>query len=256
MQALRHWQLSVQTFNDHHRLSPEEGQILKRAFDETSIPNATFWESDPGDSPAQFTLPSLNSPGSKVTLRGGPFTAFSIPGVPETGFIRGMARFPLELNCCPEEVTAVRSFVKNVRSGPSGLVFSGCKVWASSNRVEGRFLAIAARLSQHWPVRVVLAGEIAAQLVTEDTDKLLGGGYLLIPDLEMWSAVVGPDRLLTNRLIEVLKERVQRRMPTIVYAEESPTLDPGLASLLSYRYRRLDLSKVTPITAEDLSHRV
>src|SRR5262249_44507220 len=194
------------------------------AHTDTSIPDATFWESDPGDSPGKFTLPSLNSPGSKVSLWGGPFPAVSIPGVPERGFIRGMARFRLELNCCPEEVTAVRIFVKNVRSGPSGLVFSGCNIWPGSNRVEGRFLAIAARLSQFWPVRVLLAGEIATQLLTDDTEQLLEGGVLFLPDLEMWPVVSGSDRQLTSGLLDVLKERECRRLPTIVYAEESPTL--------------------------------
>ncbi len=96
-------------------------------------------------------------------------------------------------------------------------------------------------------MRVLLAAEIAAQLAADDPEKLLETGYLLIPDLEMWSAAFGSDRPVTCRLIEALKEREWRRLPTIVYAEDRPELEPGLASLLNYRYRRVDLSKVTPL---------
>src|SRR6266536_4640744 len=136
-------------------------------------------------------------------------------------------------------------------SGESGLVFSGCNVWPNSSRIEGRFLAIAGRLSNHRVVRVLLVGEIAAQLAADQPEKLLETGYLLIPDLEMWSAVFGSDRPVTYRLVEALKERERQRLPTIVYAEDGPELEPGIASILDYRYRRVDLSKVTPI--EDLS---
>jgi len=167
-----------------------------------------------------------------------------------------MASVPLNINCTPEEISAISSFDKNFwrGDGESGLVFSGCNVVYKSNRIEGRFLAIAGRLSNHVTVRLLLAREIAAQLAADQPEKLLESGYLLIPDLEMWSAVFGLDRPVTYRLVEVLKEREQRRLPTIVYAEDRPALEPGLASLLNYRYRRVDLSKVSPL--EDLSDRL
>ena len=258
MQAAQHWRLSVKSFNDDSKLSPEECGVLRDAHAETSIPDATFWNSDSGDSvgPGYITLPSLNHPGSRVTLRGGPFPVISFPGLEERGFVRGMNGVPLALNCTPEEISAINSFVKNFRrgDGESGLVFSGCDVVYKSNRIEGRFLAIAGRLSLHGKVRVLLAGEIATQLAADQPEKLLESEYLFIPDLEMWSAAFGSDRPVTYRLVEVLREREQRRLPTIVYAEDSPKLEPGLASLLNYRYRRVDLSKVTSL--EDLSDRL
>ena len=292
MQAERHWRLSVKSFNDPWSFRAEEREVFLQFHAETSIPSATFWRSEPaqlfsdiskidpeedemerayadapvpnptvggsdaGDSvgPAYFTLPSLNQPGSRVTLRGGPFPPFSNPTLQERGLLTGMAQVPLKLNCSPEEISAINSFVKNLRTGDgqSGLVFSGCSITHNSNRIEGRLLAIAGRLSfLGLRVRVLLAAEIAAQLAADDPEKLLETGYLLIPDLEMWSAVFGSDRPVTCRLVEVLKEREQQRLPTIVYAEDRPALEPGLASLLNYRYRRVDLSKVTPL--ENLS---
>jgi hypothetical protein len=284
LQAMRHWQLSLQAYNDPWRLSPEDKEALDRVRAETSIPNATFWESDqrfselsrgdpdeidPGEdphdprqehvwlpkldeSPGSFTLPSLNRPGSKVTLRGGPFIALSVPQ--ERGFIRGMGRFPLSLNCTREEIDGLNSLLRNYRKGHTGLVFSGCTMCFNSNLIEGRLMAMAARLSYSGQEsRVVLAGEIAADLTIDDTDKLLEHECLVIPDLEMWPAIVGPDRLLTARLVDVLVERVRQRLPTIVYAEESPKLDPRLASIVNLHYRRVDLSKAI-FHEEDLSH--
>src|SRR6266567_7900884 len=158
MQAAQHWRLSIKSFNDHSKLSPEECGILQDAHAQTSIPNST-WAADPGDcvGPGYFTLPSLNHPGSRVTLRGGPFPVISFPGLEERGFVRGMNGVPLALNCTPEEISAINSFVKNFRrgDGESGLVFSGCDVVYKSNRIEGRFLAIAGRLSLHGKVRVL-----------------------------------------------------------------------------------------------------
>jgi len=158
MQAAQHWRLSIKSFNDHSKLSPEECGILQDAHAQTSIPNST-WAADPGHcvGPGYFTLPSLNHPGSRVTLRGGPFPVISFPGLEERGFVRGMNGVPLALNCSPEEISAINRFVKGIRTGDgqSGLVFSGCDVVYKSNRIEGRFLAIAGRLSLHGKVRVL-----------------------------------------------------------------------------------------------------
>jgi hypothetical protein len=266
VQAMRHWQLSVQAYNDPWRLSPEDKETLDRVRAETSIPNATFWdpeqrfselsiedpdEIDPeqehvwlpklDESPGSFTLPSLNRPGSKVTLRGGPFIALSVPE--ERGFIRGMGRFPLSVNCTREEIDGLNSLLRNRKGDGPGLVFSGCTMCFNSNLIEGRLMAMAARLSAcGQKSRVALAGEIAADLTIDDTDKLLDNECLVIPDLEMWPAAVGPDRLLTARLVDVLVERVRQRLPTIVYAEDRPNLDPRLASILNHHYRRVGLS--------------
>jgi len=253
MQAAQHWRLSIKCLDDHRKLTPEERKVLAAAYAETSIPDAPFLsDADNSAAPPYLTLPSLNAPGSRVILRYGS-SRLLIPAREGRGLLQVMAGAPLNLNCSREEISAISSFDKNFWGGhgESGLVFSGCNVWPNSSRIEGRFLAIAGRLSNHRVVRVLLVGEIAAQLAADQPEKLLETGYLLIPDLEMWSAVFGSDRPVTYRLVEALKERERQRLPTIVYAEDRPELEPGLASLLNYRYRRVDLSKVTPI--EDLS---
>jgi hypothetical protein len=254
LKAAQHWKLSVEALNDITQLLPEDHAILEIAFEDTQVPNATWWHPEPRDGQHYFTLPSLNDPGSQVTLRGGPFPPYSDPRLQERGLLTGMQRVPLALNCAPEVISAINSFVKSFRrgDGQSGLVFSGCTMVRNSNRIEGRFLAIAGRLSHvNLVVRVLLVGEIASLLASDQPEKLLEPGYLLIPDLQMWSRVFGSDRPITYRLVELLKERERKRLPTIVYAEDRPGLEPGLASLLQYRYRRVDLAKVGPV--HDLS---
>jgi hypothetical protein len=247
-EAMRHWKVSVKCVRGQ-KLTQEDVEFLNDVYAQTAIPRP-FWENADDSNPGYFTLPSLNNPGSTVTVRGGPFPSIVIPGVEDRGYIEGMGGFHLSLNCTPEERAGLNSFVNNFRRshGPSGLVFSGCTMCYNSNRIEGRLLAIAARLAfLGRKTRFVLAGEIAADLAIEDTDKLLEDEYLVIPDLDMWSAAFGSEPLLTYRLAEVLRERERYRLPTIVYAEDGPELDTRIASILTHRYRRIDLSKIPPI---------
>src|SRR5207248_526915 len=98
-QAMRHWKVSVKCLRDHSNLTQEEVAFLDDVCAETSIPalfweDIEFWENADRSNPGYFTLPSLNDPGSTVTLRGGPFPSIVIPTVQDRGLIEGMQGFP------------------------------------------------------------------------------------------------------------------------------------------------------------------
>ena len=95
--------------------------------------------------------------------------------------------------------------------------------------------------------RLLLAAQIAALLSAGEHEQLLQQEYLIIPDLQMWIGAFGCDRLITYQLREVLKEREQLRLPTVVYIEDPLELGQEFASLFTYRYRSANLANVISI---------
>src|SRR5262249_47229209 len=179
-------------------------------------------------------------PGQRVVLCGGVFDRSRSSTFSERGIVEGLINAPLCLNCAEQEISLINSFVHNFRSGsgPSGLRFHGCNFARNDNRIEGRLLAMAARLRCiNLQTRVLLAAQIAALLSTDENEQLLQPEYLFIPDLQMWIGAFGCDRLITYRLRNVLTERERLRLPTVVYIEDPLELGQEFASLFAYRYR-------------------
>ena len=157
---------------------------------------------------------------------------------------------PLGLNCTEEELQVINSFVENVRrrTGPTGLIYSGCSASFSNNRIEGRLLATAGRIRQSKrKTRVVHAAEVAFHLSANQSERLLENEFLFLPDLNIWPAIFGSDRLLNRRLYEVLAEREASQFPTIVYIESAFAFGEEFASLLTCRFRKANLAKIMPV---------
>ena len=161
--------------------------------------------------PCYLVLPSLNSPGSRVILCAGAFVRSKSTSLIEREIlVSGLIDAPLSLNCTQEELSLINGFVSDYRSGngPSGLWFSGCSQVFNDNRIEGRLLAMAARLRfSNRESRLLLAAEVAALLSARKHQQLLQSEYLIIPDLQMWPAAYGCDRLITYRLHKEFSDR-------------------------------------------------
>ena len=236
LEAARHWLLSIKAMNNHTDLSPEEVAYLEERHVETSLPRATFWDVDTG--PHYVALPSLNWPG-KTILRVNPWLRIR----DERGLLSGTEDIPLRANCSEEELGIINDFVNNIRSYRTGLIYSSCYHF-TDNRIEGRLLATAGRLAgSGLKARVVLAAELAELLSVNDSDRLGEGGYLILPDLNVWSSAFGADYRLNNRLRDVLEEREFRRLPTIVYFEGAS--EHQLGSVFG-RYMQANMANIIP----------
>ena len=230
------------------QFSAEDQAFLEAQFAARAVPNASIWsegyEYDEAH-PCYLTLPSLNSPGSRVVLCAGAFVRSESSSLLERGILSGLIETPLALNCSKEELSLINRFVSDYRSGngPSGLRFHGCNFARNDNLIEGRLLAMAARLRFYsCETRLLLAAQVAALLSAGEYQKLLQSEYLIIPDLKMWVGAFGCDRQITYHLRKVLTEREQLRLPTVVYIENPLELGQEFASLFTYRYRSANLA--------------
>jgi hypothetical protein len=254
MEVAKHWELSIRCFNDiDPRFCEEDIAFLDAQFAARQVPNLSIWSTEyefDNTHPVFLALPSLNDPGQRVVLCGGAFVRSRSSILSERGIVEGLINTPLALNCAEEEISLINSFVNNFNSGsgPSGLRFHGCKFARNDNRIEGRLLAMAARLRcYNLETRLLLAAQVAALLSAGEHQQLLQSEYLIIPDLQMWIGAFGCDRLITYHLRKVLTEREQLRLPTVVYIETPLELGQEFASLFTYRYRSADLANVISI---------
>ena len=236
LEVARHWLLSIKAMNNHEDLSPDEVAYLEERYAATSLPRAMFWDVDAGRH--YVALPSLNQPGGETILRVTPLRLRD-----QRGLLSGSEGIPLSANCSDEEVRIINEFVKNIRSHQTGLIYSCCYHF-TNNRIEGRLLATAGRLAgSGLKARVVLAAELAELLSVNDSDRLREGGYLFLPDLNVWPSAFGADHVLNYRLREVLEERELRRLPTIVYFEGAS--EHQLGSVFG-RYMQANMAKIIP----------
>jgi len=209
LQTARHWALSIAFLNDYESLSPEDASFLDERHAATSLPAATFLT--PGSDKKQnyISLPSLNHPGASTVLRVGPRVRFRNDPLSKRGLLSGTQDIPLALNCCEEELKIINDFVQNVRTAETGLIYSGCDASFSANRIEGRLLATAGRLTGcRRQARVMLSAEVASLLCADQSEPLLQPEFLFLPDLNVWPSVFGSDRLLRYRLRQVLVDRI------------------------------------------------
>jgi len=249
LEAAKHWFLSIRCLSEHRpQFSAEDKTFLEAQFAARAVPNASIWSEEyeyDEAHPCYLTLPSLNSPGSRVVLCAGAFVRSESSPLIERGILAGLIETPLALNCAKEELSLINSFVSDHRSGngPSGLRFHGCNFARNDNLIEGRLLAMAARLRFYsCETRLLLAAQVAALLSAGEYQKLLQSEYLIIPDLKMWVGAFGCDRQITYHLRKVLTEREQLRLPTVVYIENPLELGQEFASLFTYRYRSANLA--------------
>ena len=254
MEAAKHWLLCLRYLSEHEpQFSVEDQAFLEAQFAARAVPNASIWSEEyeyDEAHPCYLTLPSLNSPGSRVVLCAGAFVRSESSPLIERRILAGLIETPLALNCAKEELSQINSFVNDYRSenGPSGLRFHGCNFARNDNRIEGRLLAMAARLRfYNYETKLLLAAQVAALLSAEEHQQLLQPEYLIIPDLQMWIGAFGCDRLITYHLHKVLSEREQMRLPTLVYIENPLELGQEFASLFTYRYRSANLANVISI---------
>ncbi len=248
MEAAKHWLLCIRCLSEHKpQFSAEDQAFLEAQFAARAVPNASIWSEEyeyDEAHPCYLSLPSLNSPGSRVVLCAGAFVRAESSPLIERGILAGLVETPLALNCTKEELFLINSFVSDCRSGngPSGLRFHGCNFARNDNLIEGRLLAMAARLRFfNLETRLLLASQVAALLSAGEHQQLLQPEYLIIPDLQMWVGAFGCDRLTTYHLHKVLSEREQMRLPTVVYIENPLELGQEFASLFTYRYRSANL---------------
>jgi hypothetical protein len=261
LEVAKHRQLSIRCFNDiNPKFCEEDTAFLKAQFAARQVPNLSIWSTAyqfDNRHPVFLALPSLNDPGRRVVLCGGAFDRSESSTHSERGIVEGLINAPLSLNCAEQEISLINSCVNNSRSGsgPSGLRFHGCNFARNDNRIEGRLLAMAARLrSLKLQTRLLLAAQIAELLSAGEHEQLLQPEYLFIPDLQMWTGAFGCDRLITYRLRNVLTEREQLRLPTVVYIENPLELGQEFASLFTYRYLSAHLANVSIYHAAALPH--
>ena len=151
-------------------VSAEDHAFLEAQFAARAVPNASIWSEEyeyDEAHPCYLTLPSLNSPGGRVSVRWGVCCDPESSPLIERGILPGLIETPLALNCSKEELCLINSFVSDYRSGngPSGLRFHGCNFVRCDNRIEGRLLAMAARLRcSNLETRLLLAAQVAALL--------------------------------------------------------------------------------------------
>jgi hypothetical protein len=246
LQTARHWTLSIACINDHTALSSGDNAFLKERHAATGLPDATFWHPE-ADKKVQYVfLPSLNDSGARTVLRVG--TQIEIASA--RGLLTTAMDIPLSWNCAEEELAIINNFVRSRgRTGPTGLIYSGCCASFSNNRIEGRLLATASALPRiDLKARVVLVAEIAKLLSIDNSEPLLECEYLFLPDLDVWPSVFGADRSLTRQLHSLLVEREASRRPTIAYVENARELGEEFASLFTCRFQEANLAMVIPVS--------
>jgi hypothetical protein len=238
LEAARHWLLSIKAMNDHTDLSTDEVSFLEERHAATSLPRATFWENAAG--PHYVALPSINEPGRETILQVNGLIRLR----DKRGLLSGTDDIPLGLNCSEEELQIISDFVRTIKTHQTGLIYCGCNANFRNNLIEGRLLATAGRLAHYAKkTRVVLAAELADSLSVNDSDWLVEGEYLFLPDLDVWPSVFGYDHRLKYRLRDLLEERERNRYPTVVYFENAAQHELGS---IFVRYRQANLVKVIP----------
>jgi hypothetical protein len=249
-QAARNWLLCLKCINEPHNLSKDEKSCVEDLHTSSSLPYATFWEHGYNEPTNYVVLPSVNEPGGRVVMRVGPHVGSTRSSMTGRGLLEGTQNITLSANCSEDEVKLFREFVNGCRrnSGPFGLRYSRDHFFNNDNRIEGRLLAAAGRLTAlKQNARVLLAAQVAAALVVDDLRNLLGAEYLFVPDLGVWGSAYAHDGFVTHRLYEILKERECRRLPTVVYVEDIQSMSSKVASMLEYCYGNADLSKIKPL---------
>ena len=257
LNTARFWSLSVVLFNRHGL--PERAMAELMQFREgCSLPNATFpldelWNwCDPN--PGYILLPSITNPGGRVILRGGPFGGMRRSSHNGRGYISGFVHVPLRLNCTEQERVIVEEFVNGYRlGGGAGLCYHGGNMLYSPAPIEGRLMAIAARIAKiDWKVRVVPVAEAAADLLADNTEHLTDSSCLVIPDLHVHGAEgFGLDRLSRYLVLKMLRERLNNRLPTIVHVANPIELGQEFASFLEFNYRMVDLDALPALKHPD-----
>jgi hypothetical protein len=236
----KHWRLSINCINGGD-LNLADQAFLGKQHASTLIPFATFWESPHLD--ARFAvLPGLNRPGKCVVRVG---RTISSTELSSRGILAGTTTIELKANCTIEELACLNTFYKSYRAGgQSALRFCGVHE-INGNRIEGRLLAAAGRMtSLKLASRVALASDIAFMLSINEVEPFLKTEYLFLPDIDRWQEVYGADRTVTYRLREILYAREEKRKPTIIYLEDTMSLGPDFHSLFAYRYCEGSLAKV------------
>jgi hypothetical protein len=195
--------------------------------------------------PGYVFLPSLNHPGQRVIIRGGPFLQGTNKS--NAGLLIGMEFIPASLNCSAEEVAALNQFARDAKSGEGlpGLLFTG-EVGFQNNRIEGRLLAMAGRIrSVGLKSRVLLVADLGHLLAANDMDALLDPECFFLPDLQMWVSTLGSESELNRRLSFVLEERLRMRLPTVVFVQDVHSFERS-RSLFATAYREVNISKCMP----------
>jgi hypothetical protein len=251
LQAARHWNLSIAFINNPTSVSGDDFKFLKDRHAATGAPHATFepFETNTGQDAqvGRVFLPSLNHPGNKAIIRGGPFVKGTTHS--DCGLLLGLEFYPAALNCSELELAALNQLRRDTKNetGPYGLLFTSEPSNGSwINRIEGRLLAMACRLK--WAglkSRILLAADVASLLSMNRTDVLLGTEYLFLPDLQMWLSTLGSEFELNRRLSFVLAERARIRLPTVAFVQDVHLFET-CRSLFATAYRDCHLGKDMP----------
>ncbi|TAL04131.1 MAG: hypothetical protein EPO08_02345 [Rhodospirillaceae bacterium] len=243
-----HWSQSIKYFNQRY-LSDDEIKELRAVKKNCGAPASTFEHSDPRDwagDLGHISLPSLTRPGERVVLQAGPFGLLDWCADMEHGYLAGMKRTDILLNCTEEERSEINEYMDEVKgTGRTGLCLTGTSLTTTTDiPIEGRLLAIAAALSKKRAVSFVPSCVLLAQLYDKDTYQY-DDRCLIVPDLHIGnSGATGFGYRAAPLLRYLLGRRAEHRSPTILYVMDPIALGEEVAFFLEENYRMQDLGSL------------
>ena len=241
------WNLSLKGINQGGWLPEMEHKELQRLANGLNIPRASF---EPGEYfdyawpvKGEVELPSITRPGQSVTVTAGPCRFQHATPYDGRGVLLSLVYAPPRCNYTAAEQAVFNSFIDRWRTGLSaGLCYttSGCEesraqTWPAPREVP--LMAFTARmLSNKNDARLVPMADLSEQLAWDDWGHLLTR-VLVVPDFHVHGPKgfgIPPWRL--EALRELLRVRMDRRLLTIISADDPWQLDPEVGEIVDRHF--------------------